>query len=299
MKKPLISFSNKALSNLCLSGCVCLSMIFSSGCGTNQQTDQGQALAVYGDHTLYQLEVDYFLPDSLSTEDSARLTKQYIDQWLRGHVVKGAAAQAIPDLEQRVDYLMRAYERSVIEHQYATYLLETNAAALSVSEAETEAYYQENEDKFKSRATFFQYFYVKTNLPNQYKVVNLIRSDDPEKIEELIRWSQENATEYKLDSSYVSETEIERISEGYYYGNIKKASLNTPYAYAHTESDTTRYDFFRLLAVIEPGDLLPLSMCRERIAQVLRNQRKESLIKKEIHDLVKQAEAANKAETLE
>jgi len=271
--------------------------MLSSGCSSEELPDQGKALAAYGDQVLYEQEVAYFLPDSLSVEDSSRLTQQYIDEWVRGQVVKEAANQAVDDLDERVAYLMRAYERSVIEHEYASHLLKSHPEKLAASEAEIRAYYEANLAKFQSRTTHYQYFYVKTQLAGQYKVVNLIRSEDEEKIQELIEWSQQNASEYKLDSSYVSEGEIERISDGYYYGDIKKASIGTPYAYAHDEEGTMHYDFFRLLAVIEPGDQLPLSMCRERIAQVLRNQRKEELINKQINGLVKQAKAANKVQT--
>ncbi len=297
MMKLSISFSSKAPCNLCLIYYLCLLSMISSGCSRESLPDQGRALAAYGDQVLYEQEVAYFLPDSLSVDDSSRLTQQYIDEWVRGQVVKEAANQAINNLDERVAYLMRAYERSVIEHEYASHLLKTNPEKLAISEAEVRAYYEDNLAKFQSRATHYQYFYLKTPLAGQYKVVNLIRSEDEEKVQELIEWSRENATEYKLDSSYVSESEIERVSDGYYYGDIKKASIGTPYTYAHDEDGTMQYDFFRLLAVIEPGDQLPLSMCRERIVQVLRNQRKEELINKQINGLVKQAQAANKVQT--
>lgn len=270
-----------------------------SGCESAPPVDQGAALAAYEDQVLYQEEVAYFLPDSLSPADNARLTQQYIDEWIKGQVVKAAATNAVPDLREKVDFLLRAYERSVIEHEYASHLIETQGQALAVSDQEVQDYYEANQEKFRSQAYYYQYFYVETELAGQYKVMNLIRSEEPEKIQELIEWSRQNATEYKLDSSYVDESEIERISKGFHYGNIKKVSLGTPFAYGHDEDAMVHWDFFRLLDVIEPGDQLPLPMCRERIVQILRNQLKESLIQKHISSMVKQAKAANKVEIYE
>lgn len=294
MKKPLKSFLSKAPCNLCFALCLCLTAIFGISCGSDSSRDEGNPVLSHGGNTLYEREVAYFLPDSLNAEDSVRLTQQYLDEWLQGQVVKTEAQRVIPDLEERIDYLLRAYERSIIEHEYVQWLTQEEPNGLNVSEAEILTYYQENPGKFQSNETYYQYFYVETKLSGQYKVVNLIRSDDPERIQELLVWCQENATEYKLDSSYVNDAGIERISPGFYHGPIRKAALNTAFAYGHKEGGEQFWDFFYLISVIKEGEMLPLSMCRDRILRTLRNQRKKDFIERHLSGLVQQAKAAQK-----
>ena len=271
-------------------------------CGQESTVDEGSPVATYRDKQLSSNEVVFHLPDSLEINDSLRLSQLYIQDWIKSQAVTEAAYQAIPDLESRILYRLRDYERSLIEHEYAQHLLDRNGADLVVSEEEIREYYESNHpEKFQSRGNYYQYFYLKTPLSGQYKVVNLLRSNEEEKLEELKAWAEENASEYKLDSIYVTETEIERISDGYYYGNIKRASEGVAYAYAHREGPDQEmvYDFFKLISVIEEGETLPLSMCRQRIQQIIRNQRKQKLLERHFNELAKQAEAGGKTRVIQ
>jgi hypothetical protein len=254
--------------------------------------------ATYQGRTLAAQEVVFHLPEGVSAEDSTRLTQQYIQSWVKAQALREAATKALPDLEARIRYQLRDYERSLVEHEYAQHLLRRQEEELAVSEAEVRSYYEKNQEKFRSKAPHYQYFYVETELSGQYKVVNMMRGKDEEQYRELIAWAEEKATEYKLDSSFVDESSIESIADGFYYGNIKKATLNTPYAYAHEEEGEKRYDFFKLIAVIDEGDLLPLEMCRARIEQLLRTKKKQKLIDRHFGELVNQARAAGKAKVV-
>lgn len=304
MKKPLISFLNR--SNLLALCCLCL--LSGLGCGGDEPMADGPKVATYQDRNLHLGEVRFHLPDSMATEDSLRLAEKYVQSWIESQAVREKAERVMPDLESRIRYRLQAYERSLIEQEYARYVLAQNEDKLKVSEAEVRTYYEENPEKFKSRTSYYQFFYIKTELSGQYKVGNLLRSNDTEKIQELMTWASENAVEYKLDSTYLEAAELERIGEGYYFGDIKRASRGTVYPYGHREKKAAEgeeetetvmyYDFFKMIDVIEPGELLPLDMVRQRIELLMRNKRKQTLIDQHFKDLARQVQAGGQAQIL-
>jgi hypothetical protein len=296
MKKPLRICSSKLLRLL---GASCL-VLLGASCQPGSDALPGQeVVARYGSEVLLRQEVNYFTPPGVKGEDSARYAQQYVDDWLRARALNEAAAQALPNLEDRVAFLSRRYRARLIEHEYAQWLAQEEREQVRVTEKEVRTYYQEHPEEFASPTSYFQYFYVKTPLARQYKVVNLIRSKDLTQIEELVRWAEVNAVAYKLDSIYHTSEEVEALGEGFYFGNITKASTNTAYPYSHKEGDSTFYDFFRMLDIIEPGDPLPLSLCRDRIELMLQSQRKQELIKKTELRLLQAAKAAKKVEVYE
>ena len=292
MKMYLPVFLNNCSNNLFFIGFV---LLITAGCKSNGLPGKTDVIASYGREDLLREEVDFFKPDSLIGDDSIRFANQYIESWVEMQAIKEEALREIGQLPEDLKFKLRHYENQLIAHEFANWLVEERVD-LTVTEADIRDYYSKFPDKYVSTANYYQFFYIKTEKPGQYKVVNLMRSKESEKIDELIEWAEENAVEYRLDSSYVSEPEIERLSKGFYFGNIRRASRTTVYPYSHAEDGDTYYDFFRLLNVIEVGDQLPLELCRTRIINSILHQRKNTLVKQSRADLVKKAKAGRKVE---
>jgi hypothetical protein len=290
MRKYLPNSSNKPLALATL-----LAALLSAAVSCQPGAPSSEPAARFGDAVLSRADLGRLLPDSLRGEDSARLARQTIESWMGRQALAQEAMKKDPALAAEIAPLVEAYRLTLLEEALAGQESEASAQQLEVPEEEIRAYYARHPEKFVSNAPYYQYFYVKTALPYQYKVVNLIRSDNPEQIRELLAWAQENAREYKLDSSFVDDAEITRISNGFYFGNIRTASPSTPYPYAHQEGDTMFYDFFRMIRVIKPGETMPLQMCRQPIAQSLRNRRQQEAMEQLRARLVEQAKAAKTA----
>ena len=286
----LPAFSNRGIYNLFL--CLCVLQLSSCENGRNPGKD---VIASYNSEQLLREEIDFFLPGSHNTEDSAKYAEQYVEKWITLQAISEQARKEVKGLESKVNFQLKSYEYQLMGHEFADWLIKDKAIMFKVNEAEIQGYYDRNPEKFVSGRTYYQIFYVKTDKPNQYKVANLMNSQDPQKLEELLTWSRENAVEFRLDSSYVEEAEMEKLSQGFYFGEIRRASKSTTYPYQHKEGDTTFYDFFRLLNVIKPGDALPLNIVKEQIISIIQNQRKNTLIHQTESNLVKQAKASKKA----
>lgn len=272
---------------------VCL-ILMGWGCKWGEQPlDRGQVVASFGKQNLYTEDLRAFLPDSLNGEDSTRSVERFVDAWIRREAIaqqaKLEAGQAAAEIEARVD----AYRQALMAHEYAQLLISQNSEKFIVSESDIENYYNKYPEKFVARTNYYQYFYVKTAKAYQYRVVTLMRSKEEEKRQELIEWSTENASVYKLDSAFVTEEALMSVADGFQqFGDIRRASKSTPYPYYHKENGVTYYDFFRMLDDIKPGEQLPLSLCRDQIINIIRNQRKEALIDQTTATLVQQAKLA-------
>ncbi|WNJ21197.1 hypothetical protein [Pontibacter sp. G13] len=294
MKKFFPTYSNKPAYNLFL-GAIVLLTCLSSGCvGNSGRQGTGDVIAKFNGHSLYRDELNFFIPDSLDQADSVKYAQQYIDRWIQAMAVNEQAMNEIPELESRIELKEETYRNMLVEHEYALHLMEENEERFVVSEADIRNYYNKYPSKFVSRQPYYQYFYVKTTKADEYRVVNLIRSSDPEQIKELITWAQENASAFKLDSTYLVDSDLDRLAEGFQHGNIRRASIGTPYPYRHQEEGETYYDFFRMLDVIKVGEQMPLELCREQIINIIGNQRKSTLVEQTKKNLVQQAKAAKK-----
>lgn len=293
MKVYLTTCSNNTRYNLS-QVCIVLLLLTFAACQNNTGPGKGDVIARFDNELLLREEVDYFTPDTLKGEDSIKYAKQYIEEWVRSQTIASAALREVDDLENKVNYKLKTYEKKLMETEFAAWLIQEKPELLIVSDAEIRNYYNKYPDKFVSKQEYYQYFYISTKLERQYQLVNEMKTTDPQKIKELITWSATNAADFRLDSTYVPGVELDRISKGFYFGNIRKASESTVYPYAHTEGETTYYDFFRLLDVINPGDQLPLSLCRDRIINIILNQRKNTLVDQTESNLIQQAKAAGK-----
>lgn len=292
MKRYLENYISRGRNNLLLF-CTVLLTVIGTGC-TSKGEPGKDVLARYGGNQLLREEIDFFLPDHVEGDDSARYAKQYIEKWVRNQAIVEEAKKEIEGLDEQLKYSLKNYEAELVANEFASHLIETNSKKFKVTDADILNYYTKYPERFVSSSNFYQFFYLKTNLPNQYRLKTLMGSDEPEKIEELRDWEKDNATESRLDSSYVQDSELERISKGFYEGSIEKARKKRVYYYGTSEGGQSYFHFFRMLHVVKPGDQLPLRICRERIINSIKNQTMKSLIQQTEVSLIQSARKSNK-----
>ncbi len=253
-----------------------------------------EVLVEFGDSQLLREEVDLFTPEGLDAADSTRYADQYIEQWVALQAMRAEGQKEVSDQDQRLRYQVARYRDQVIVQLFTEKLVEERPDVLKVSDADVVGYYSRHTQNFVAASNWYQYFYAKTTQQGQYKVVNMMRGNTQGDLDELKSWARENAVSWKLDSTYSTEEDLLRLADGFYFGDITRAVINTVYPYAHTEEGVQHYDFFRMLAVVKAGEQLPLSLCKDRIAQIIRSERKNALIDETRSILVQQAKSSGK-----
>lgn len=260
-----------------------------AACGDGDRSAKEEIIARYKNQLLLREEIDYHLPDGMFGEDSVRFSETYTEDWLTSQAVAEEAGTVISNLDQRIEFKLKNFKTQLVNHEFTEYLINRELNA-RVSEEEIRNYYEKNPDKFRSKANYFSFFHIKVDNTNEYYKINApIRSNDPAKIDELATWAKDNALEYRLDSAFTTDAEIERIAKGFYYGNIKRSRIGVVFPYSSTEDGQVFYNYFKLLNVIKPGEMLPLELCKDRIRDIILNQRKTTLIDRREKELIQKA----------
>lgn len=272
---------------------LCLFACLQTSCSSHasKNSDSDKVLVRYKEVSLSKADIVAHLPSNLNKTDSLAFVKNYVEEWLRGQAVMEEAQKKIPNLEEEVEKELATIRLSLIRKNFGDWIV--NQVDSNISEEEMREYYEKNIEKFNSLTTLYQYFYVQAKGKEFRQIVSQIKSNNPAEIVKLQKWCSENATDYRLDSSFVELEELNRISKGY-YGNLARAKMNTVHTYAFEENNVHYAHFFKLLKVIRPNETLPLSACKARIRAHILNLRKNEWIIKNENALLKKAQEEGK-----
>ena len=69
-------------------------------------------MAKVGSHKLYDTELNAYIPDSASPEDSMKLALQYINSWATDMMFNDLADKELSKSEKNVDKELEAYRQS-------------------------------------------------------------------------------------------------------------------------------------------------------------------------------------------
>lgn len=257
------------------------------GCGGGSKTDGAGMVASYKDRQLTREMLSHYLPKGLAPEDSARVSKAFVKQWLEEQAVMDEALDKYKGLAEEVEYKVQDYKAKLIMHSYENRMIE-EALDKNVSKKEIVAFYEANKDNFISTEKLYNYFYIVTPKSDISGVADWIRSSNPQDIVKLREWATENAIEYKVDSNYVNEAKIEFVSKGY-YGNLQKTEPGKLIRWNGVIRGEKRYYLFKMIKVVEAGEPLTIELCRDKIVDLIMNERKVSLIEKNEERILKNA----------
>jgi hypothetical protein len=263
------------------------------GCEQMGDGSEGKdVIARYGDIPLFREELDYFLPQWENDTDSVRLAGRFIEDWMQAQAISEQARNLIGDLDDEVVYKRNDFERRMIEFKFAQHLIATQLDTV-ISDQEIRNYYQTQPDKFVSQSNYFSHFFVKTEAKNPNREVGWMRSDERGTIAQLEAFCKQNATEFKLDSSFVTLTTIKSVLEGSRL-NPSYLRKGNVYTFNQKEDDKTYFVMFKMIEEVKEGETMPLGMCREIIKDIILNQRKNRLVETTEKDLLKNARKSGK-----
>ena len=266
-------------------------LAFAFGCGGSDLDSRAGLVASYKDKQLSQENIRDFLPQGLAPKDSARIADAYVKQWLKEQAIMDEALSNYEDLAKEVEAKVEDYRAKLIMHSYQNRLIEESLEK-TVSQKEILAFYEANKSNFNSKEALYNYFYVVTKSQDRNDAYNWIKSNNSADIQLLRDWAKENALEYKLDSSFVGEPVISNVSKGY-YGNLQKSDPEKLIRWTGVIKGENRYYLFKMLKVVNVGEPLTLDQCKDKIRDIILNERKISMIEKNEERILKNAMSNN------
>ena len=259
---------------------VLVACLLCSACTALEKKQRAGAVVELNGHYLYRSTLDS-LTVGLSSEDSMRVTQQYISQWAKDILLYDAAkSYATSEMEQMVE----DYRRTLYAQAYETYLIERRMPK-SVSDTMVERVYSQMPDRFQLDESIVKGMLVviPSDAPNIVKLRQWLSKPEMDAIE---KYAYQNASGYELfDSQWMTITELLA------HMPVERADLETALKTKNQieVSDSLQVYILQVTEKYLRGAQMPLEYARPEIEQMILNARQVEFLQKERERLYNEA----------
>ena len=264
--KPIIYL---ALASFLLCGCQAL----------EKKQQSGAAVEVNG-HYLYRSTLDS-LTLGLNSEDSMRVTQQYISQWAKDILLyDNAKAQANSEIERMVE----DYRRALYVHAYEEYLVERHMSKTVLDTTVAQIYAQMSDRFILDESIIHGILVVVPNdAPNIARLRGWMSKKEMDNIE---KYAYQNASGYELfDDKWLTTTDLLNhmpIERGDIENKLKSKD--------QVEMSDSLYTY--ILQVTDKylrGSAMPIEYARPQIEKMVLHERQVDFLQKEREKLYNEA----------
>jgi hypothetical protein len=261
-----------------------------SACDKLRRADTpGNAIARAFDQYLYDTDIIGIVPAGVSSEDSAQIVSDYIDNWVRKMVVLNKAEKNLPDANKNVEKQLLDYRNSLVTYAYEQELIKQRLDT-SITDQEIEEFYTANQNSFELKDNIIKVLYLKldSNSPKLDKVKLWYRSSAAKDRKLLEDYAYQYAINYYFDDEnwlffddLLKEVPLTLYDKEQFLKNNRFLELK----------DSTFTYLINIKGFKVKSSISPLSFERDNIRNMILNQRKLKLIanmeKKAYEDAVK------------
>ncbi len=264
---------------------------------SHKSPTQGEkVIARANDEFLYLSDISALIKN-VPHEDSAAFIANYAESWVRRRLLLKKAEENVPSDELGIDKKVEDYRQSLLLYEYEKGLINQKLDK-GVSDAEIEAFYEKNKDKFTLESDIYevQFAQIHTDAQDLDRMRTTIiaprTADDTLKRE---GYCKAIATAYSFaDDNWMTTSAILKQFP------IAAADLKTLASTGRfTEYKNNRDSYFLLVrSVRHTGDPSPLEFIRNQIKEVIVNKKKVILIQKIYDGIYQDAVRSGKCEVL-
>lgn len=244
-------------------------------------------VAKVGKYKLYKSELDKYVPEFVSPEDSANLAMQYINTWATDYLYEQMATEQLSKAEMDVTAELDDYRRSLLKYRYEQRYVNDRLDTL-VTDQQVQAFYDAHKEQFQLERPVLKvrFIDVMKDSPFRNNLLKLMSSDEYDDIAAADSLAASSALRY-FDSS---DTWLDAIVLAKEFGVDYGTMLN------HLSGDFIK---------IEPegrSDLLaayvcdirlfgdaPIDYCADTIRDLIISSRKHDLLNSLERDLLSNA----------
>ena len=271
-----------------------ISLAFVS-CNTKATKDNNKvAIARAGSAYLYADEIMNIVPKGTPSKDSLELLKKYIDNWIHESLVVQKAENNLTDEQKDVEKQLQDYRNSLITYAYEKELVRQKLDTV-VSIQDIEKYYTANQNDFQLKDNIIKVIYIKVNkkAPNQTKLKQLYKSENPKDKEQLAGYCHQFAANFYLDENswllfddLLKEIPIQTYNKELFLQNNRYVEV----------SDADNNYYLNIKGFKIRNSISPLSFEKDNIKNIILNKRKLQLITKMKEDVYNEAVNSKKTE---
>ena len=157
-------------------------------------------MAAIGRDVLYESDVVKLLPENVSSEDSVKMVRRYVDTWAMSKLMLLKAGKELSKSDRNVDAQIEDYRRNLLGFRYEKAYIEANLDTV-VTDAEIGKYYQDHPANY-----VFPYSIVKARVARvspkspYYEMIlgdfDAVEKDDVSRLEKICYDSAERYTDF-------------------------------------------------------------------------------------------------------
>lgn len=249
--------------------------------------NNGEVVAQVGQEKLYRSDLDMLLPAGMSSEDSVRMARQYIDSWASDMVFLSIAEQQLSKSERDVTKELEDYRKSLLKYRYEQ-LYVNERLDTSVTDEQVEEYYLGHQDKFVLerplvKARFLNIAVDSPILPQIRKRMASSEVDDLVEADSLAFSSAVKFTTWADEWIDVTELAGEYVME---YSDVL-AMMSRGWIEKKDTLGQVRLTY--ISNMMQKGQVAPLEFCSGKIKDIIISSRKQKLIMDLEQDLLDDA----------
>ena len=252
----------------------------------------GDVIAEVGAHKLYISELEAYIPNGTTPEDSTNLADQFIRNWASEQLYLDMASEQLSKSEKDVSRELDAYKSSLLKYRYEQRYVNERLDT-TVTRNEIEDYYQNHKDLFVLdvpilKARFVDIMQDSPNIDLIRKKMSSTKYDDIVETDSLAYSSALKYVDHSDD--WVNAVTLAR-EFGTDYGTMLSKLSNS---YIEMQEERGDVKIAYVLSVQRAGTLAPIDYCEERIKDIIISSRKHQLLSTLEQDLLEDALAKEK-----
>ena len=244
-------------------------------------------IARVGEEKLYLSELQNYIPDFSSPEDSAGFARQFIDRWALEQLYLQTASENLSKTEMDVTPELEAYRRSLIKYRYEQHYVNDRLDTL-ITDAQVEEYYKSHKEDFTLTRPILKvrFLDVMKDSPSRDALLKMMSSREYSDIQRADTLAHSAALRYFDKSDTWMDAAVLAREFGTDYSTMM-SSLKGDFIKMEPEG---RGDLMAAYVcdVIKSGTA-PVEYCRESIKDIILSARKHALLEGLERDLLKDA----------
>lgn len=255
-----------------------------------------EVVAKVGRHKFYKAQLDALIPAGMMPEDSMRLATQHIQAWAMEQLFADLADTHLSKEEKDVSDELEAYRKSLLRYRYEQRYVNEHIDTL-ITPSEVQAYYEAHQDNFVLDVPILKVRYVDMmqNSPNRELIRKNIASDNYSDLALVDSLTYSSAIRYlDYSSRWVDAVTLAREFDVDYATMLAMRKDN----YIEMEQERGDVKLAYIIDSCAKGSIAPLDYCEARIRNIILSNRKHAILSTLEQDLLEDALAKNKLETI-
>ena len=271
---------------------VCSCKVVNTLTDTANELFRGEVVARAGDHVLHLSELEQYIPQGVSSEDSTKLARQFIDAWAQDLLLLDMAEEQLSPSEKDVTNELEDYRRTLLKYRYEQLYINQRLDTLITTE-EVNSFYKENSALFRLERPIVKarYLLIPADAKSIKNLRRLMSSEDETEVMEAASLASTSAIKY-VDQA---DTWMDALSLAREMGmDYQKLLSGIRNQFMEYTDENGILHLAYLTEQVPEGKTAPLEYCEDRIRELILSGRKHTLEESLEQDVLEDARKNNK-----